>query len=216
MPLVSSAGGWTVQLEAFDFDLLTDVFDGGDLFPRTVGDGLAARVEAGAVVVEGHGLGPAKDVGGLLGQHAATLFLVEKEDGVRGEVFMSSGGDGCGCIAATEFFRLDADFLSGKDLGVELAVGEDEEAPSLADEELALAEPGVGGFFRRWGEPVAGEGEGAVEDGHGGVAGIVVAVEAEELGGFGCCGCVGLFCDGPEAAETARATAEQECGHACK
>ena len=68
-------------------DAVADVLDGGDGDAGVVLDGLAAGVDAGAVVGCGDGFGPGEQVGGLRVGEAAAFFLVEEEDGVCGEAF---------------------------------------------------------------------------------------------------------------------------------
>ena len=79
-------------------DLLADVLDGGDGLAGSVVDGLAAGVDAGKIAGVRDCLGPGEQVGGLLGGEAAALFLIEKEDGVGGEVFALCRGDGGCCV----------------------------------------------------------------------------------------------------------------------
>jgi hypothetical protein len=62
-------------------DALLDVERGGDGVAVALVHRLAAEVGPGAVAGGGDGLGPAEQVGGLFGQQAAALLLVEEEDG---------------------------------------------------------------------------------------------------------------------------------------
>ena len=80
------------------------------------------------------------------------MFALGCGDG-RGSVFGSKGG-GRGAVA-----------LGAGDFGVGFAVGEDEEAEVVAEEDVAFAEPGVVMRARGVGEPVSGEGEVAAECG---------------------------------------------------
>ena len=102
----AAVGGWAGVLVDPEGDLVemlrgdefADVLDGGDGFAGGVVDGLAAGVDAGEIVCVGDGFGPGEEVGGLVVVEAAAFFLIEKEDGVGGEVFALGGGDGCGGV----------------------------------------------------------------------------------------------------------------------
>ena len=179
-------------VKVFGGDLLADVLDGGDCCAGVIGDGLAAGVDAGEIGRRGDGFGPCQEVGGLLREKSAAFFLVEEDDGVGWEVFALGGGDSEGGVWLAEGFWGGAAAFGVEDFGVEAAVEEDEEAEVAAQEGVALAPPGVGGCAGRVVEPVAGPGEALAQGGKRGVAGVVIRVEAEMLGGLlgardGCC-----------------------------
>ena len=128
--------------------LLANVLNGGDgdglaVGAFAVGDGLAAGVDAGAVGGAGDGLGPGEQVRGLFGEQAAAVFLIEEEDGARGKAFALGGGDGGGGVLAGERGGWFAGLLGAENLFVEAAVGDDEEAEAVAQEDVALADPGI-------------------------------------------------------------------------
>ncbi len=128
-------------MEVLRSDVLPDVFCGGNVLAMAFVDGLAADVGSGAVLGSCDGLGPSEEVVGLLLQETAAFFLVEKEDGVGGEVLALGGCDGGTRVALTEG---GCGLLPVRhDLRVEATVGEDEEAEALLDECRTLAEPGV-------------------------------------------------------------------------
>ena len=160
-------------------DLLADVLDGGDGLAGAVVDGLAAGVDAGEIAGVRDGLGPGEKIGGLVVVEAAAFFLIEKDDGVGGEVFALGGGDGCCGVFFAERSWGGAGSLCLFDLGVEFAVGQDQKAEVVMQENVAFALPAVLVLAGRVGEPVAGEGEVPAQGGQGVVAGIVVAVEAD-------------------------------------
>ena len=89
-------------------------------------------------------------------------------------------------------------FLRLQNLSVELAVRQHQEAPALRAQKLAFAGPGVRVLARRIGEPVSGKAEDLAHRRHRVVAGIVIAVEADEgLAWSLCCACRargGLVC----------------------
>ena len=160
-------------------DEFADVLDCGNGLAWGVVDGLATGVDAREVAGAGYGFGPGEEVGGLVGSEAATFLLVQKENGVSGEVFSRGGGDGCGGVFGAKCGWRGAVAFGSSDLRVGFAVGEDKEAESVSEEGFALAGPGVVVCAGGIGEPVSGEGEVAAEGGKGVVAWIFVAVKAD-------------------------------------
>jgi hypothetical protein len=120
-----------------------NIVNRGDGLAGTVGDRLAAGVDAGAIVARGDGFGPGKKVGGLFAEQEAALFLVKEEDGVRGKALGARCGDRGGGVVASEVRGMVALLLGLQNLGVEAAIGEDQEAPSLLPEQSALTVPRV-------------------------------------------------------------------------
>jgi hypothetical protein len=166
-------------------DEFAEVLDGGNGLAGGVVDGLAAGVDAGKIAGVRDGLGPREEVSGLICVEAAAFFLIEKDDGVSGEVFAACGCDGGGGVLHAESGGSGAGAFGAGDLGVGFAVGEDEEAEAVAQECVALADPAVVVCAGRIGEPVSGEGEVLSQRGRGVVAGVVVAVEADGILGCG-------------------------------
>jgi hypothetical protein len=117
----------------------------------------------------------------LLGKEAAAFFLVEEEGGVGGEVVALGGRYGCDCVFLAEGRGSGTGLFSFEDFSVEAAVEEDKEAEVIAKKNFSLAGPGVLMFAWRIIEPVACEGKVLMQDGEGGVARVVVAVEAQVL-----------------------------------
>ena len=172
-------------------DVFPDILGGGDqdglaVRAGAVRGGLAAEVGSGFERGGGNGFGPGEEVGGLLGEEAAAFFLVKEEDGGGGKAFMGGGCDSQGGVLLAEGGGRE---LCGFDLGVQFAVGEDEEAEAGVAEDPAFADPGGGGLAGGRGEPIAGEGEVAMQVGEAVVSRVEVAVEADEVCLFGCiCG----------------------------
>ena len=159
--------------------LFADVLGGGNCFAGVVGNGLTAEVGSGKISRLGYGFRPCEEIGRLLGEEAAAFFLVEKEDSVGRELLALGGGYGCACVFLAQDCGFDSGSLGFADLGVEAAIEEDEEAEVVAEEDVALASPGVGRRAGRVVEPVSSEGEVLAEGGKRGVAGVVVAVESD-------------------------------------
>lgn len=193
----AAVGGWAGVLideegdgvEVLFSDELADVLRCGDGDAGRVGDGLATEVEAGLVGRGGDGLGPGEEIGRLFGEKAASFLLIEEEDGTGGEAFATGCGDGGLSVGVAEGFGRCSTEPGVEEVGVEATVEEDEEAEAVAEQDLALALPGVGGFAGRVVEPVAGEVEALSQGGKGGVAGVEIAVEAEVAGGACLRGC---------------------------
>ena len=162
-------------------DEFADVLNGSDGLAGGVVDGLTTGVDAGKVAGSGYGFRPAEEVSGLVGGEATAFFLVQKENGVSGEVFSRGGGDGSGRVFGAKCGWRGAVAFGSTDFRVGFAVGEDEEAEAIAKEGFALAGPGVVVRAGRVGEPVSGEGEVAAEGGKSVVAGIFVAVKADRV-----------------------------------
>ena len=116
---------------------------------------------------------------------AAAFFLIEKDDGVGGEVFATCGCDGSGGVLCAESGGSGAGPFGAGDLGVGFAVSEDEEAETGAEECVALADPTIVVCAGRIGEPVSGDVEVLTQRGKGAIAGVVVAIEAEGI--LRCC-----------------------------
>jgi len=72
------------------------------------------------------------------------------------------------------------------ELGIAAPVVEQKKSEAFALEALALAAPTIGMLARRIIQPVAGEGEAAMQFGQQVIAGIVVAVESEIDPGVRC------------------------------
>ena len=125
--------------------------------------------------------GPCEEVGGLVVVEAAAFFLIEKDDGVSGEVFALSCGDGDGCVFGSKGGGRGAVAFGAGNFGVGFSVGKDEEAEVISEEDVALAEPRIVMRAGGIGEPVSGEGEVAAESGECGVSGVLVAVKADEV-----------------------------------
>src|SRR5437764_14875480 len=75
--------------------LLADVLDGGDGLVGAVVDRLATGVDAGQIAGVRDGLCPREEIAGLVGREAAALLLIEKDDGLGGEVFAPRCGYCC-------------------------------------------------------------------------------------------------------------------------
>jgi hypothetical protein len=162
-------------------DLLANVLDGGDGLAGGVVDGLSAGVDAGKIAGVCDCFGPRQKIRRLICVKTAAFLLIEKDDGVGGEVLPLRGGDGsCGILCSKRSgcraspFRL-------CNFGVGLAVGQYEEAEAAVEQSVALALPTVSVRAGRVREPVSGEGEVASQCRKGGITGIVVAVEADGI-----------------------------------
>jgi len=137
--------------------------------------GDAGAVDADAKPGGSDSVNPGVDVGLLLGQHASALLLIEKDDGVRGESFAACGGSSGVPVGIAQFSCVG----NGFQFGVEAPVEEDEKSEAGGFHGGAVACPCIGALAGRAVEPVAGIGESLAEGFKAGVAGVVVAVEAE-------------------------------------
>ena len=140
----------------------------------------AGTVDAGAKSSGSDAVDPSVDVGLLLGQHASALLLIEKDECVRGEAFMVRGGSGGLRVRVSELRRMG----NGFQFGVEATVEEHEKSEARGFDGRAVAGPSVRALAWRIVEPVTGVGKGLVQGFQIGIAGIIIAVEAEVGGGL--------------------------------
>src|SRR5271170_1053287 len=139
-------------------DLFANVLDSGNGFAGAVVDGLAAGIDTREEARVRNCFGPREKVGRLICVEAASLLLIEKEDGAGGEVFPLCGCNCCCCVPSSQNCCRGAATFRARNLGVSLAIGEDKETEVVAQESIALAHPAVVVLAGRVGEPVAGKG----------------------------------------------------------
>ena len=193
-------------MEMLRGDEFADVLDGGDGFAGGVVDGLAAGVDAGKIVGVSDGLGPGEEVGGLVVVEPAAFFLIEKEDGVGGEVFALGGGDGGGGVSWLRARRVGCRRVWRWRSRRRSCRWRGRGSRSCCGGDCRVCRPrccgaSPGGLC----EPVAGEGEVLAQGGEGVVAGVVVAVEADGESAL-CCG--GGICCAPAVAARRRRVEE--------
>jgi hypothetical protein len=135
----------------------------------------SGAINAGAKTGCGDGVKPGEQIRELGGVHAAALFLVKEDHSAGRESFPLRPG-GCG-VTVTDTLR--AGVRDGMQFAFEAAVEEDEEAEAVLRECGAMAVPGVGVRAGRIVQPVACEGERLLQGWQGGIAWVVVRVEAE-------------------------------------
>ncbi len=116
----------------------------------------------------------------MLAFEAAAFFLVEEEDGVGGEVFALGGGDGGGGVLLAESGGGGAGSFGLCEISASRRPLARTRKPKLLRRRMSRLPAQVfGRLAGRVGEPVSGEGEVLAEGGKRGVAGVVVAVEAD-------------------------------------
>lgn len=153
--------------------VLVNVFSCDDV--AVIGGGHAGTIDSSAKPSRRDAVDPGVDVGLLLGQHAASLFLIEKNDGRAGEAFAPSSCSGGASVRLAEASGVG----HGSQLGVKAPIEENQKSKSGGLDGGAVSGPAIRRRSRRMVEPVSGVGEGLVESFEVGVAGVIVAVEAE-------------------------------------
>ena len=156
--------------------ILADIFRGDDIVVIFRCD--PGAIDSGTESGGDHTVDPGVDISLLLWQHASALFLVEEDDGVRGKPF-AAGGSGGGMRIGVAELRCASDRFQ---FCIEASIEEDEESEACGFNGSAVASPGVRLLAGRMVEPVAGVGESLVQGFQIGVAGVGIAVEAEEGG----------------------------------
>src|SRR4051794_12996731 len=139
-----------------------------------------ARAHAGAInsgaESGGHnGINPGVNVGLLLGEHAASLLLIEEDDGGAREAFAARGRGGDEGIRLSQSLRIGGSLQ----LRVHAAIKQNEKAEAGGLGRSAVSSPGIRGPTRRIVEPVSGEGKRLMKSFEIRVARVVVAIEAE-------------------------------------
>ena len=153
---------------------MADVFGSNDIAIVFCSD--ARAIDTGAESRSSYPIDPRVYVSLLLGQHASALLLIQEDDGCTRESFAARG-----CSRGSRVKPANA--RGGSDrfqFSVEASVEEDEKAEAGRFDGCTLASPGVRPLARRIIEPVASVRESLVQGFQIGVAGIVIAVEAEE------------------------------------
>lgn len=155
--------------------VVANVFGGYDRDGAGFAKRNAGAVNSGSVSRASHAVSPRVDVGTLLGQHAATLLLVEEYGCAPGKALPLRRLYGCCSITCSN-----ADSISrGLQLRVFPAVEQQQKSVARHLDRLAPAPPAVLIFTRRIVQPVAGEREGFPQSNHRCIAGIIVAIHAE-------------------------------------
>ena len=153
--------------------VLTNVFGGDDVVVVFCGN--AGAVNAGAESRGCNAIDPRENIGFLLGEHASALLLVEEDDRLFGESLTACGHDGGVRVRLAEAGGVG----DGFQFGIKAPVEEDEESEAGGFNCSAVADPGVRFLAGRIVEPVSRVGKSLAQSFQVGVAGIVVAVEAE-------------------------------------
>ncbi len=160
----------------------------GDLAPRGMGANIfrgnhiavvrgrhTRTINARAKSGSGDSVDPGVDVSLLLRQHAATLLLIEEDNGVRGKAFATRGGGRRARVRLAQ----PRGAGHGFQFSIEPSVEEHEKTEARGLAGGAVTGPSVGAFTGRRGAPVCRVRKSLVKRLQIGVAGIGVAVEAE-------------------------------------
>src|SRR4029077_1885659 len=152
---------------------LANVFGGNGVF--AIGGARAGAINSGAESCDADGINPCVDVGLLFREHAPALFLIEEDDCAAGKALAPGRRGGDEGVGLTQMLRVN----DGFQLREETPVEQDEESESGRLHRGAMSSPGIRGRSGRIVEPVPSVGKRLTQSLESGVAGILVAVEAE-------------------------------------
>jgi hypothetical protein len=155
--------------------ILSDVVRGDDVFTSFFCSRNARTINARREAARRYPVDPSIDVGFLLRQHASALFLIEEDDGFRGETLAP-----CRChsrvrVRLAKFARI----RNGLQFVEQPAVEEHEKSESCRLQRLSFTAPRIGLRAGRMVEPETGVGKCLPKNFQILVARIIVSVEAE-------------------------------------